>query len=920
MAENLDYDEDTDFLDDEETGPSPDDAAPRAGGSETEKTRRAKTADDGGRSKAALSAVSPRSKWFFRLVAGAKGSVAAQKAMGSEKPKERLVRHGKGQKQSLSIKDRLRAMWRMIVALLPYLAPYVAYRIWGDGQESFVEYLQDHLALVLFPVLPLWAALRYTLANYSRTHPRQPQKGPRKLPQPPLPPTHQHSRDISDIVANLDNPFLRLFYLGLLGGATYVAGDLYPLTVEMFRDLPSDFEENLRPLALPILAPIVAFAIPRWRCAFVIRQRWAEIEECYTVAKTTLGYPNKLPRNPTSRQVRINTPWLAVQVEKWSALYEIDRFFVLAPEDLSVQDLKKWDAFSANLTAKLPRPEEWRVKRDPKGRGAQVGPANYPTAILWDGEIDPDPLTFYVGVDLDSGENRMLTLGEASSHVVGSGATSSGKTSFAEIICAQNLVTPMPWDETQHGIVFILDPKGPLANRWQGRPGVIVANGNITSQVPNDDGDLEPGHRVLANGMRWLLEEQARREAVLARYRDVATWVHLPDDVKREERLVPILIVSDEHLEHTAKQASLGDEEIEAENDDHAFIHGKATQQMQRVRNVGMHYIVIGQRANMTEFGARLMTNAAVRYITGQIDSTQLRTMFGDREDIPSLPSTRRVFKNGVEKIATIPGRARVMNAGGQDVYKIQVPWFGGDTNSETLDKWLPRGEVPLNGDFTPGAGSPRTAADFENAESLEEVEAEPEGRPEVAPPPASENEHEEALPEETAEDQEDVSWVMTEGQDDEAVFPMAEAEATRCSADGCVNDADRECPSCGKPVCDYDLSVPDSDGDMLCPSCAQEHPLAKYGLTDVYRRLRDVSKEYGLVYSYSIKDSEELTGVFVTLRTPETKKVIEVFGDGERVLARTASGQVEGEDEVLDRAEMAAQAYQMKASAQESA
>src|SRR5699024_3182028 len=107
--------------------------------------------------------------------------------------------------------------------------------------------------------------------------------------------------------------------------------------------------------------------------------------------------------------------------------------------------------------------------------------------------------------------------------------------------------------------------------------------------------------------------------------------------------------------------------------------------------------------------------NMPVRLVTGQIDDSQLQTMFAlPARDVPKLPSTRHDPKTGQTK--TIPGRARILNALGQSIYKIQIMYFGGEFNSDTLDKWLPRGRRPPNGAFSLPTGTrPRTKDDFDD-------------------------------------------------------------------------------------------------------------------------------------------------------------------------------------------------------------
>lgn len=1380
-----------------------------------------------------------RNSKFLKLMIALRGSVAAQCAVGKGKPKERLVRHQKGKRQPPSLKAILRALWRMIIALLPMVAPLIAFRLWG-GEQTFLRYLQGHLGLVLMPVLPVLAAVHYAGKNRMRTHPPQPKKGPRRKPQAPLPPTRQHVKDVNDIIANLDHFPLRLAYWTLTLSAIFTAGKMFPLTIAMFEAAREKPDEMTRPILLALIGPVVAFTVPRLRTSFVIKQRWAEIEDCYNIAKATLGYIKRLPANPRSREVRECTPWLAINVKKWSALYEMDEFFVLAPETLSVERISPWDEFTANLNIKMPRPEEWRIEKDERGRGATALAANYPIAVLWDGEYDPDPLTFFLGVDLDTGNQQVVTLSDASPHVAISGGTSSGKplsllsfvateegfkqvkdlrvgdriatpsgefapisgmsdietpetayrltfhdgttevasgthlwttwdrsarralsrqrkqgytrartpwlsdeqrallaaeiemtsegddislpqvaallgvwkdtpplvqtaqmigvcrrstvtrefvyadqvvqqeqtcmvfdraevptlvtalanspraavreaaksvkvlekngqgpvsipdltrvtgidrtrmrglvkrsgvttlrkekvmlardvpgkvisrthpttvhyypkrpllealiqrgmldgrdqrhkmalpavrttqeiadtlryraagagedaaswanhsvprcapvqfperddlpmdpyamgawlgegissgeslipdtylyasipqrlallqgfmdasgmvnetsgecefpvghlsrgsgnesqsdealarqvrslvaslgmiayirrgeiveadtgllrvsgdesqswivsfsptmqvfrlprkaalidpeavrakaeqryivsvepiepepmrcimvdsdehqflvgdqyvpthnTSAMEIIAAQMLIKPMPWDENLRGMVVIVDPKGPLARRWMGRPGVVVANGQedaAESIVDPETGEeiVPTGIEVMASCMQWIEAEHQRRQSVLKRYPDVATWVHLPDEVKKAERFFPILVVLDEYIDHTDKEKANGDERIIRENNARDVITRLASWHARKYRNVGMHTALIAQEVKMTGntgIGSALMRQLPVRIVTGQMDPSQLLTMFGPVE-VPSLPSSRMVIENGERRMKTIPGRARIMNAMGQQIHKVQIMFFGGKTNSDTLDKWLPRGTTFPNGDFSIPPERPRTASDFDeegnyigttdvvssivkHEHPMTEKNSVAEFDPTRLPEYVDDEEGNPIPPRPKA---------VRPKPDNKAIFPAAKAEAPRCQKSKCVNDASEGCPNCRKRFCDYHMtSAPDpASSALICSGCYDKDPLVKSGIKDVYDVMFDLGTQAGLLPSYLV-DPED-TGddcVMAVVATSVGPKVVQVVARKGVLEGRSRSGVVHG-DEVIERVETA--------------
>lgn len=885
---------------------------------------------------------------LVRFIVGLFGSTAAQRAAGITKPRERLVRHGHGPREVPTVKRILQALWRMIVGSVFYLAPLIGYLIWGRGQ-SFGEYLTGHLALLVMPVLPLVAAASYSWKNYRRVNPAQPPRGSKrkpKLPKPALPRTRQHTRDINDIIANLDHWPLRLAYLAMMAGAIWVAGNGYPLSVDMLDIAASDPQNLDQPVKSGFwgaLVPLVVFGLLRLRTSFVIANRREEIEECYSIAHTTLGYREKLPANPSGRQIAETTPWLAVDVKKWWALYEIDRAFVWAPESLSVSKLDVWDEFSENINIKLPRPEEWRIQRDVKGRGAHIGPANYPRKILWDGECEPNPLTFYIGDDLDDGGKYTLDL-ESSPHAVMSGPTNTGKTSCAEIVAAQVLKKPMPWDPSLRGQVHVIDPKGPFAQRWCGRPGVIVSNGQQNSAVEphvyNEDGDIvceNTGVLVMAEHMQHIEDEHRRRADVLAQYPDAGTWMALPDEVKREEKFFPILVISDEFLDHTSGQKGSSIRN-EMENVAREFIVSMTDWQLRKARNVGIHYALIAQRANMTRIGDTMMTNMPIRVVTGQIDKPQLETMFGRKPaEIPRLPSHYRDPETGKAKM--IPGRARVINAFGQPIAKIQVAWFGGEKNSETLDKWLPRGNKPPNGDFSLPTGTRARAEDDFDSEGNyigeideaakrppEDTDGTPTGEPLVSE--ETSDEVAESTGESSADDSSTESPLEPAAPDTEespGIFPAAETED---SCDSCDAASSWSCPECQCHYCtDHGKRTrnpdPEAAARFVCGECAARNPYVKVGLAVLLPELTTKVRRYRLHHEYTIReDSDGNEYGELQVRSEEGgKKIVEVFArpdqespdHGYGYRARSSSGTVEGLTAVQDRIDVAISTYVRK-------
>lgn len=842
------------------------------------------------------------------------------KAKGDRESKKKTPKTTTNVEKPSLLKRHIAWEFRNAYIFAPFLIVFFLPRLMG---QSYLDYFLTHLGLSVIVLIPFLQVFIYTFRNYSRTHPPKTKSGrPKRPPQPALPKTSQYVRDITDIMGNLDLLPWRLFYaIGFLL-IVLLAGVFSTLSIDTFVNLKGAGQQAaIRELIAGLVVPVLYYAVSIYRTQSVINARQDAIGGVYAIARDTLGYPKANARTSTPRQAKLKNPNEAIEVKKWRSLYEIDEFFAVAPEELSVEETKKWDEFSVNLNAKLPRDEEWRIQRDPRGRGAKVGPANYPTGVLWDGEIDPDPLTFIIGQNLESGKKQYLTLNESSPHVAVSGATSSGKTSLAEIMAAQVLIKPMPWDPDLYGMVVIVDPKGPFARRWAGRPGVVAINGQEDAAEPDDDGSPITGPVVMASGMEWIEVEHQRRASVLARYKDVATWVHLPDEVKRKEKFFPILVILDEYLDHTDMESANGDERVEKENFARAVITRLTGWHARKYRNVGMHTVLIAQEVKMTAIGSALMRNLPVRAITGQMDGSQLRTMFGDREDIPSLPSTRYVFEDGEKRAKTIPGRARIMNALGQNIEKVQISWFGGKTNSETLDKWLPRSEAPPNGDFSLPAGRPRKKTDFDEEGNYIGADAQaPQDATSDLPDDDAENtpvdastpapaglEDEEEFPDEWSGDD---SPAPAAGHD---VFPAAQAEdfpegspeaqKPACSQGDCPNDIKTDCAKCGKPYCAEHLKrlASRKATERFCPECRASHPLVKAGIEEVYGVMEQETRPLkGFTTSFQVREDDGAISAVITI--PTGQKLIEVRGvPGQDPASRSRSAQHSGTDDVIE-------------------
>lgn len=333
---------------------------------------------------------------------------------------------------------------------------------------------------------------------------------------------------------------------------------------------------------------------------------------------------------------------------------------------------------------------------------AEPHPAPHDLApILWDGEVHPDPLTFLLGHDLRTKEARYVSLNGSTAHMLISGATASGKSSTAEIIATQALIKPMPWDSALFSTVMTLDPLGTMARVWGGRRGVIAVNGASDAGEPDQDGNPVPGKRVMASALEWVAAEQERRTAILAQY-GAGSWIDLSDEVKREERLAPVFVVLDEYMDRAALGLTDRDSTASAA---WGGSHPHVVNMVRKGRAVGVHLVLISANPSSSALPLAAMDWGMVRVLAGTATESQLESFFGPR-DVPALPTTQETVEDGVQGTQEAPGRARILDDADQEIGLIQTLHLG--RNWKALDKWLPRGGVPLNGDFTPALGRPR--------------------------------------------------------------------------------------------------------------------------------------------------------------------------------------------------------------------
>lgn len=748
------------------------------------------------------------------------------------------------------------------VALLPALVAVgvaIAYR----NPEQALDFATAHTTIVLWvvlpPVVPIWWMIENSKRKAVLRDPEKMKKA--KKIKPPLRSLTRAIGEWIDLYIFQDKWYWRLIYAGMTALAIYT-----PLHFAVPADAltaPQHLDAAL--VGKSVAGPLAWFLVLTIRFSVVGRKRQGSIALIHGIAREFLKYP-KPPRvgsRPDPETLRLHNPHLAVTVREWDSATVPRRWSVAIPSSVSVSDEKTHKEFEANVNARLDNPEGWHFVWRTNGTRVDVEPAGYPLSVLWDGQYDPDPLTFLIGQDLDqSGEWSPFTFGDVSPHAGIAGATGSGKTSFAELICAQAAIKPMPWslpDDPLYARCHVIDPKGPLANRWQNRPNTTVSNG--VKDIVTDDGEEVNGIKAMALHMESIWNRVQERSTWLNAFPGAANWLDVDPETLARDRIVPEFILLDEFLDHT------GDDVDEGNAAAKQRIVYLSNEIARKGRAVGFHMMAVAQNINMSDMGGTLVRQLVARvYMGNPSDENILGRMFGHDTSIPNLPTHRLV--DGKKK--GIPGRGMLMNAGGQPVHRMQIAWFGdGSTgkNIRTLDKHLPR--------TTP------------EATPTPEPEPDPEPDPESAEP----------------------STAVEPTPDETAIFPTANAEEPQCHYDGCVDDAARACHACGSAYCEYHLGHPADPDDPhpYCRTCQSKHPLSTSGAADIYRHMWDKSREAGLTIRYTY-DDDNPNQVKITTRTQADKKVIEAAVDNGTIAARSARGTASADeatamiDEVLDR------------------
>lgn len=265
--------------------------------------------------------------------------------------------------------------------------------------------------------------------------------------------------------------------------------------------------------------------------------------------------------------------------------------------------------------------------------------------------------TVLVGHDPSTGQGRYLTFGRDTANVLVLGNSTTGRTWFAENVAEQTLTHPMPWDPQLHGSVVLVDPSGALARRWSGRSGVTVAAGSTSAPELDSADTLATGPAVMIAAVEWVETERQRRAALLAQSRGAHTWLELPEDVKRDERFAPLMVVLDDFEEHA------GDGQV-ARLVEHVARQGRA---------VGVHLVVLSRQAPRSMFGPALMQNLPVRVLLGEGDESLTRLAFEDAP-VPELPSHHADESRGHSRgLGHQAWCARIMAGFGRGVEVVQV-------------------------------------------------------------------------------------------------------------------------------------------------------------------------------------------------------------------------------------------------------
>lgn len=754
----------------------------------------------------------------------------------------------------------------------------------------------SHIGVIVWVMIFVVLRATWALINNQRKQAMRDPKNRSVIPKPMLRPFSQAWRDWFELTWFVDERKRRIFNYASTA-VVLVAVALIPAgrtsadapSLKILSNISAGWElkgpMGQSGLILAALLPLIWFFVIAMRAHAITKEREGAIEMIYNISASCLKYPRKTTR-VRPEEAPFQSPRGAIDVKKWKGLTDPEIFWVAAPITLDINDKESWNTLQTNLETKLPSDTGWHFEFDKRGKGATVMPASYPMSVLWDGEQDPDPLTFLLGADLDNpGEFLRFTFGETSPHSATVGGTGSGKTSVTEAIVAQAATKPMPWsdpDDPIYATIYIIDPKGPFANRWADRPNIHVVNG--TRDTVNDEGEPVSGIEAMQIMVDKYVDEMNKRGQLIDSH-GLAKWLDFDNEILRRERLAPWFICLDEYLDHTDKITGKS-EQAERDNTARQILTEKVLLVARKGRSFGFHIMLIAQTANMTLIGAPLMRQLIARIIMGNMDATTYQTFFGT-PDVPVLPTSRVV--EGKRK--GIPGRGRIMNAPGQEIHRMQAFWFGGKENSETLDKYLPKmteedktkrmAEADID-DYDVDDLGPTVNLDDAgnvteekiNTKPVEEVEAEsPEPTPKPAAKPTPKTASSYKKPESVP-----VSKLFGAGDKKEEEKPTKPAPSPSKFEPCCVDESTtletRPCdnPKCDNYVCRDHYKSP--DGVMwVCPRCAKSHILSRMKLGTIYPYAKSEAERVGGTAIWSKKGTDKIE-VAVRVRNVEVVKI----------------------------------------------
>jgi len=219
--------------------------------------------------------------------------------------------------------------------------------------------------------------------------------------------------------------------------------------------------------------------------------------------------------------------------------------------------------------------------------------------------------------------------------------------------------------------------------------------------------------------------------------------------------------------------------------------------------------------------------------------------------------------------------------ATGQPVKRFQAYWFGGSSNTGTLDRYLPRNRQPGAGIFDGDAARVRIAAmeDLDNNGVPDAWEQPEDALPSTPRPVGSDDD--------TSPD----DWAPLPHAGD---APASLSGSPRCTYNGCRAEGDYTCPRNGALYCpDHTGPSPDpSEHGRFGQDYLDTHPLNRAGAAGIYREVGARARSAGLVASWAPiagTDGNLTDQARITVTTSESKLVAIILAAPGSVQARTA-------------------------------